>query len=505
MKNQKKKGLKIISLIAMLFLAGVLAAQSISLTDENITDKVDSELFIQSDVTADDIDVETEDGIVTLSGAVDDILTKDRAERIAMAIKGVRGVINQLYVEATGRSDENMRQDIEQALYVDPATDSYEVGVEVSDGMVTLTGEVESMQEKRLCTYVAKGVRGVRSVENDMIVDYDAERSDMEIENEIEAAIFNDIRLYPKMLQVKVEDGQVWLSGSVGSLSEKYLAESYAWVNGVENVLSDGVNLYDWAKNDNLKRENYPYRTDAQIKEAVEAAFIYDPRVYSFNPEVKVNNSVVTLSGVVDNIIAKRAAEEDARNIVGVSHVLNNLKVRLTSIPEAPILEARVEAALERNPKTAEYDLNVSAARGTVYLNGFVDTYFQKDHAEYVAGSINGVQRVVNNISVLDDREYDFHYPYPITPYYPSSYISHGNYYTYPMTDKQIKNNVQSELWWSPFVDRSDIEVRVDQGTVTLTGAVDDWKERSNAIENAYEGGAKDVIDLLIVGEVDDQ
>ena len=38
-----------------------------------------------------------------------------------------------------------------------------------------------------------------------------------------------------------------------------------------------------------------------------------------------------------------------------------------------------------------------------------------------------------------------------------------------------------------------------------VTGAVDDWKERSNAINNAYEGGAKEVIDLLIVGETDDQ
>lgn len=92
--------------------------------------------------------MKAEDGIVTLSGDVSDILTKDRAEKITMAIKGVEGVVNQLYVEAIDRSDENLRADIEQALYVNPATDSYEVDIKVADGMVTLTGSVDNWKER---------------------------------------------------------------------------------------------------------------------------------------------------------------------------------------------------------------------------------------------------------------------------------------------------------------------------------------------------------------------
>jgi hypothetical protein len=55
---------------------------------------------------------------------------------------------------------------------------------------------------------------------------------------------------------------------------------------------------------------------------------LYDPRVISFNPEVNVTNGKVVLTGVVSNLKAKRAAEIDARNVVGVWKVENLLKVK---------------------------------------------------------------------------------------------------------------------------------------------------------------------------------
>lgn len=67
------------------------------------------------------------------------------------------------------------------------------------------------------------------------------------------------------------------------------------------------------------------------------------------------------------------------------------------------------------------------------------------------------------------------------------------------MSDNQIKENIESELWWSPFVNESDVTVEVDQGVAKLTGVVDSWQERDAAIENAREGGAESVIDYLVV------
>jgi hypothetical protein len=64
-------------------------------------------------------------------------------------------------------------------------------------------------------------------------------------------------------------------------------------------------------------------------------------------------------------------------------------------------------------------------------------------------------------------------------------------------SDRQLKEDVQSELTWSPFVDADDIDVLVRNGEVTLRGTVEDQSEVQNAIENAYEAGAKRVISKL--------
>jgi hypothetical protein len=56
---------------------------------------------------------------------------------------------------------------------------------------------------------------------------------------------------------------------------------------------------------------------------------------------------------------------------------------------------------------------------------------------------------------------------------------------------------VKRELWWSPFVDSDDINVTVEKGAVTLTGKVDSWPEYQIAAENAFQGGATWVYNLL--------
>ena len=68
------------------------------------------------------------------------------------------------------------------------------------------------------------------------------------------------------------------------------------------------------------------------------------------------------------------------------------------------------------------------------------------------------------------------------------------------MSDAEIKEEINDELFWSPFVDADDVTVTVDQGTATLSGVVDSRSEYLSAEENAYEGGAVFVDNDLIVG-----
>ncbi|ALA59166.1 BON domain-containing protein [Nitrospira moscoviensis] len=76
-----------------------------------------------------------------------------------------------------------------------------------------------------------------------------------------------------------------------------------------------------------------------------------------------------------------------------------------------------------------------------------------------------------------------------------------GGYERYPgrraAADRQLKQDVESQLAWSPFVDADRIDVSVKDGTVTLRGTVEDRSAVEDAIENAFDAGAVEVISKL--------
>ena len=119
------------------------------------------------------IDVEARDGIVTLSGSVDNLLVRDRAGELAETVRGVRSVVNQLMVNPVKRPDEAIEKDAKIAIARDPATDLYQTDVRVMNGTVILTGKVESHAERELAGRVIKGVNGVKAVKNDVIIRQD--------------------------------------------------------------------------------------------------------------------------------------------------------------------------------------------------------------------------------------------------------------------------------------------------------------------------------------------
>jgi osmotically-inducible protein OsmY len=450
--------------------AGAMAAD---VTDQDITNAAEADFWADTSVPSNRIDVTTSDGIVTLSGEVGNILAKDRAAAIVAGLNGVRAVVNRIKVKPTPqRSDADLARAVKDALLADPAADSYEVGVSAADGAVTLTGTVDSYAEKQICETVAKGVKGVVDVKNNIDINYKTTRPDLEIKTEIAERLENDIRVDDYLIDVEVNKGNVTLTGTVGSLQEKQLATTDAWVAGVNSVDNTGLDI-EWWERDSMRRKTiFVTRTDDQIEKAVNDALMYDPRVYSYNPDVQVDEGTVTLTGIVEDKRAKRAAEQDARNTVGVWRVKNNLKVRPT-IPANDELEQRVADALLEDPYVERFDINVEAYAGWVYLSGKVNTTFEKNRAQEVAEKVKGVVDVVNNI--------DYSHVWIWKP------------------DWEVKADVEDQLESSAFVDEKDITVSVDDGVVTLSGTVDSWSESTDAEKNAYQGGAKDVINLLTV------
>jgi len=303
--------------------------QSNKMIDQQISDAIEDELLFDRAVPATKIDITARNGVVTLSGRVSDLMAKRRAARIAETVKGVRSIVNNIDVSpAKDVSDEAIRNDIISALAYDPAADSYEIDVTVDDGVATLTGEVESWQEKRLAEKVAAGVSGVMGIENEILVDYKTERPDREIEPEIKRALRWDTLVDDALIDVSVNDGNVTLSGIVGSAAEKRLARYDAWVAGVRSVDASELEVERWARDPDLRREKYTYKPADSIKQAIRDAMVYEPRVNAAAIEIDVAGSVATLRGTVDNLKAKRAASRVARNTVGVTTITNRIKVR---------------------------------------------------------------------------------------------------------------------------------------------------------------------------------
>lgn len=489
--NSMSWSLRLAVFASLFALVAAPAAAKRMMTDQSVSDAVEDEILIDTMVPYNAIDVSSADGVVTLTGTVDNLLAKERAERIAETVKGVRAVVNRIDLEPTSlRSDPEIRSDVTQALLTDPATDSYEVGVNVANGLVTLTGQVDSWQESRLAERVAKGVSGVLAVDNELDWSYETERPDHELSNEIKARLQWDVLVDDGLITVRVEDGDVSLVGTVGSAAEKREAEMDAWVPGVESVDVSRLEVRRWARDEDLRKDKYVVKSDDEIRDAVEDALLFDPRVNSFDVKTEVYGGVVTLRGQVDNLKAKRAADHDARNTVGVVDVKSRIRVRPgDGFLDRDVAES-VRKALDRDPYVEDYEITVSVDNGVVDLYGTVDTYFEKAHADDVVSRVNGVTIVDNNLVVED--EYD---PIAYDPYVEDWYLYDYDWYDYQpsntlVSDAEIQREINDELFWSPFVDGDEVRVTVNNGIATLTGTVDTWSERSAATENAFEGGA---------------
>lgn len=465
-------------------------AKSPQMSDATITNAVNRELRRDGAVPYDRIDVATMEGIVSLSGRVASLRGKERARTLAETVRGVRSVINRIEVRPSHPvADWQVEQDVRGALFEDPATDAYEISVGVKDGLVQLTGAVDSYAEFDLAAQVAKGVRGVRAVDNQITVDYRSDRPGREVKAEIEKRLRWDALVDGSAIDVLVDGHQVTLRGRIGSAAEKARAEFDAHVAGVAEVVTDALEV-DARQDDPLKRDRrFVPKSDEEIRRAVKDALLYDPRANSFEIDPLVQQGFVSLRGTVTDLQAKRAAEQVARNTTGVVRVRNLIKVRPTH-PSDETIEASIATGLLRNPFTERYEISVQSDDGRVTLTGTVDGYFEKAEADFVAATTRGVEAVDNRLSVRHKREALVYDPY-LSPLLPYSYAwyDYAPYATFK-SDAEIRTDIKEELFWSPFVDADEVKVSVDGGIAHLRGQVDDYSEWYSAVENAYEGGA---------------
>ncbi|KFC77893.1 molecular chaperone OsmY [Buttiauxella agrestis] len=145
--------------------------------DSAITAKVKAALVDHEDIKSTDISVKTEKKVVTLSGFVESQAQAEQAVTVAKGVEGVSSVSDKLHVRnGTDKSvsgyagDTATTSEIKAKLLADDIVPSRHVKVETTEGVVQLSGTVESNAQAARAESIAKAVDGVKSVKNDLKV-----------------------------------------------------------------------------------------------------------------------------------------------------------------------------------------------------------------------------------------------------------------------------------------------------------------------------------------------
>ena len=237
--------------------AGALLVTSTSLRASEMDDRIESSArkshVFKTHLKGDSIKTESKNGVVTLTGTVADSTHKSLAEDTVESLPGVKRVDNRLKVKGENHpehSDGWIGTKVKTALLFHRNVRATKTDVNVTDGVVTLSGEASSLAQRELTTEYARDVEGVKEVKNQMtIAKTPAEPVETIGEKIDDASITAQVKLSlmshrsTSALKTKVatEDGVVTLSGVARNAAEKSLVTKL--VTDIHGVLSVNNNM----------------------------------------------------------------------------------------------------------------------------------------------------------------------------------------------------------------------------------------------------------------------
>ena len=191
-------------------------------TDAKLKDDVLAELAWDPAIHADSIGVIVKFGVVTLTGHINTYIEKLAVEKAVRQVDGVKAIAMELDVKLSTehkRSDTEIAQAALYALRWHTWVPSERIQVEVDQGWVTLSGDVDWQYQLASAEQSVRNLQGVRGLTNRIMVK--AQVNSKDISKEITDALTRHAQREAQRLQIKVERGTVTLQGTVDSLADR--------------------------------------------------------------------------------------------------------------------------------------------------------------------------------------------------------------------------------------------------------------------------------------------
>ena len=215
-------------------------------------------------------------------------------------------------------TDHQLRDFVIKQLDWEPEATSTEIGVSVYEGVVTLTGFVDTYAEKLAAERAVKIVSGVRGIANDIqVMSNSTALTDQDLTQIAIHALETRINVLEDKIKVIVKDGNLALEGEVEWAYQKEAAEeAVKYLHGVRNVFNEIE----------IKPTSSPIDIEHSIEGALARSSIFGER----RIRIEARDGVVTLSGVVRSLREIADAERIAWSTSGVSQVISHLSVSHT-------------------------------------------------------------------------------------------------------------------------------------------------------------------------------
>jgi osmotically-inducible protein OsmY len=215
------------------------------------------------------------------------------------------------------KTNAQIEREVQDAILREPLLRRTEIGVMAKDGVVTLTGMLESYARKLAAENAVKNVAGVKAIIEEIRVSVSGadQKTDTEIAADILHALTWNIDVPEEKVKVIVENGWVTLEGHLEFAVQR---------EAVKKVVNHLPGIKGVRNNIRIKSE----KEDAVEKAEIEKALAGNTLFENDQINVKVNHHDVTLTGAVQSLLEKDIAEQIAWKAQGVSRVTNELQIQ---------------------------------------------------------------------------------------------------------------------------------------------------------------------------------